>query len=133
MRIWPHLADGEGHFLALLVKGERSWDAVESTVNADEKKNSKKGGRKNGRAKEDAALTEAVAAFRTFEKENLKDTEHLENGKKFLMFGENLYLVPEVMPDLKGLKVLRPGLHLGSAKKDRFEPSHALALALKKK
>ena len=48
------------------------------------------------------------------------------------MFGENLYLVPEVMPDLKGLKVLRPGLHLGSAKKDRFEPSHALALALKK-
>ena len=66
------------------------------------------------------------------EKENLKDTEHLENGKKFLMFGENLYLVPEVMPDLKGLKVLRPGLHLGSAKKDRFEPSHALALALKK-
>ena len=40
VRIWPHLADGEGHFLALLVKGERSWDAVESTVNADEKKNS---------------------------------------------------------------------------------------------
>ena len=58
--------------------------------------------------------------------------EHLENGKKFLMFGENLYLVPEVMPGLMGLKVLRPGLHLGSAKKDRFEPSHALALALKK-
>lgn len=132
VRIWPHLADGEGHFLALLVKGERSWDAVERTENADGKKNSKKGGRKNGRAKEDAALTEAVAAFRAFEKENLKDMEHLENGKKFLMFGENLYLVPEVMPGLMGLKVLRPGLHLGSAKKDRFEPSHALALALKK-
>ena len=59
VRIWPHLADGEGHFLALLVKGERSWDAVERTENADGKKNSKKGGRKNGRAKEDAALTEA--------------------------------------------------------------------------
>ena len=132
VRIWPHLADGEGHFLALLVKGERSWDAVERTENADGKKNSKKGGGKNGRAKEDAALTEAVAAFRAFEKENLKDMEHLENGKKFLMFGENLYLVPEVMPGLMGLKVLRPGLHLGSAKKDRFEPSHALALALKK-
>ena len=43
-----------------------------------------------------------------------------------------LDLVPEVMPCLMGLKVLRPGLHLGSAKKDRFEPSHALALALKK-
>ncbi|MBQ9136653.1 MAG: RsmF rRNA methyltransferase first C-terminal domain-containing protein, partial [Lachnospiraceae bacterium] len=28
--------------------------------------------------------------------------------------------------------VLRPGLHLGTLKKNRFEPSHALALALKK-
>ena len=34
------------------------------------------------------------------------------------------------MPDLKGLVVVRPGLHLGTNKKNRFEPSHALALAL---
>ena len=34
------------------------------------------------------------------------------------------------MPATKGLKVLRPGLHLGTMKKNRFEPSHALALAL---
>ena len=34
------------------------------------------------------------------------------------------------MPDLKGLKVLRPGLHMGTVKKNRFEPSHALALSL---
>ena len=34
------------------------------------------------------------------------------------------------MPGLKGLKVLRPGLHLGTVLKNRFEPSHALALAL---
>ena len=37
------------------------------------------------------------------------------------------------MPALKGMKVLRPGLHLGTFKKNRFEPSHALALALKPK
>ena len=29
------------------------------------------------------------------------------------------------------MKVLRPGLELGTVKKDRFEPSHALALWLK--
>ena len=34
------------------------------------------------------------------------------------------------MPSIKGLKVLRPGLCLGSLKKDRFEPAHSLALAL---
>ena len=38
--------------------------------------------------------------------------------------------MPEEMPALKGLKVLRPGLHIGEEKKNRFEPSHALALAL---
>ena len=35
------------------------------------------------------------------------------------------------MPDLRGLKVLRPGLELGEVKKDRFEPAHALALWIK--
>lgn len=49
---------------------------------------------------------------------------------KFMKFGDNLYLAPADMPSLKGLKVLRPGLHLGEIKKNRFEPSHALALAL---
>ncbi|MDE7016698.1 MAG: RsmF rRNA methyltransferase first C-terminal domain-containing protein, partial [Lachnospiraceae bacterium] len=31
---------------------------------------------------------------------------------------------------LKGIKALRPGLHVGTMKKNRFEPSHALALFL---
>ena len=35
------------------------------------------------------------------------------------------------MPDIQRLKVLRPGLELGTAKKDRFEPAHALALWLR--
>ena len=32
---------------------------------------------------------------------------------------------------MDGLKVLRPGLHLGTFKKNRFEPAHALALYLR--
>ena len=49
----------------------------------------------------------------------------------YVTFGGQLYLVPKECPSLKGLKALRPGLHLGTVKKDRFEPSHALALFLK--
>ncbi|MCI8286370.1 MAG: RNA methyltransferase [Lachnospiraceae bacterium] len=49
---------------------------------------------------------------------------------QIIRFGDNLYLAPAEMPPLKRLKVLRPGLHLGELKKNRFEPSHALALAL---
>jgi NOL1/NOP2/fmu family ribosome biogenesis protein len=34
------------------------------------------------------------------------------------------------VPPLRGLRVVRPGLWLGTSKPGRFEPSHALALAL---
>lgn len=59
-----------------------------------------------------------------------KETLRVTPGGKLIRFGEQLYLAPEEMPSTKGLKVLRPGLHLGTMKKNRFEPSHALALAL---
>lgn len=48
-----------------------------------------------------------------------------------LAFGQSLFCVPEETPDLKGLKVLRPGLELGEILKNRFEPAHAWALWLK--
>ena len=50
---------------------------------------------------------------------------------KMVAFGQSLYWAPEEMPELRGVKVLRPGLELGELKKDRFEPAHALALWLK--
>ncbi len=53
-------------------------------------------------------------------------------GDTIQMFGEELYMVPPEMVDMKGLKVLRAGLDLGAWKKNRFEPSHGLALYLKK-
>ena len=59
-----------------------------------------------------------------------KETLRVTPGGKLIRFGEQLYLAPGEMPSTKGLKVLRPGLHLGTMKKNRFEPSHALALAL---
>ena len=50
---------------------------------------------------------------------------------KGIPFGQSLFWAPEELPDLRRLKVLRPGLELGCVKKDRFEPAHALALWLK--
>ena len=38
--------------------------------------------------------------------------------------------MPEEMCGIDKLKVMRVGLHLGTLKKKRFEPSHALALTL---
>jgi NOL1/NOP2/sun family putative RNA methylase len=46
------------------------------------------------------------------------------------LFGDQLYRLPDGAPSLKGIRVLRAGLHIGEFKKNRFEPSHALALFL---
>lgn len=56
--------------------------------------------------------------------------EVLSDSDNYQYFGDELYLVPALMNSLQGLKILRAGLHLGTRKKNRFEPAHALAMAL---
>lgn len=115
IRLWPHKLKGEGHFVAILEKsGDGPWAA--------NPRDAKEKGRKKG-------LPDAeIESYLKFRKEYLPDVEL--NGT-YVLFGDQLYLVPGEAPRLEGLKVLRPGLHLGTRKKNRFEPSHALALALR--
>ena len=113
IRLWPHKLDGEGHFIAVLEK--------EGVLDSSYKPIPQNGNEKPLKEKDYPEFTE-------FWKECLKTPAVGE----CMLFGEQLYAMPENMPSLKGLKVLRPGLHLGTLKKKRFEPSHALALALKK-
>ena len=51
---------------------------------------------------------------------------------QYILYGDNLYALPQGIFSINGIKVERPGLQIGTFKKDRFEPAHALALALKK-
>ena len=103
-RMWPHKMLGEGHFAAVLRK--KGEGECEYTALPGEK---------------------LPKQWISFAKEMGIE---LPEGKA-LLFGETLYWVPEGMPDIARLKVLRPGLELGTVKKDRFEPAHALALWLK--
>ncbi|MBR3772783.1 MAG: RsmB/NOP family class I SAM-dependent RNA methyltransferase [Clostridium sp.] len=106
LRLWPHKIQGEGHFVALLHKrGEKG-----KTEESGKKKLPK--------------YPKGTEEF--FEQVNL----NLE-GKHFEEFGEKVYLVPDILPDLRGLRILRCGLYLGEKKKNRFEPSQSLAMALK--
>lgn len=114
-RLMPHKVKGEGHFLAVL---HREGGQLSSAATAGTEKS--------------LALKDCKE-FLDFAKEALTiPVEELTAGKILLRFGEQLYLAPAETPSLRGLKVLRPGLHLGTVKKNRFEPSHALALFLKK-
>ncbi len=109
IRIWPHEVRGEGHYIAVL----RKKDGEEP----------RKG--KPVKALKDQKL---LKDYFQFAKENLTTTPH----GTFIVFGEQLYIIPEEMVSFEKLKVLRPGWHLGTLKKNRFEPSHALALSLRK-
>ena len=60
-----------------------------------------------------------------------KDCLAIDLEGLYQCFGDQLYLLPVGLPDLKKVKIARNGLHLGTFKKNRFEPSFALGLALK--
>lgn len=121
LRLWPQKIKGEGHFAAVLQKaGELPEGYLSSSLN----------GYVTGVS--DKELGEYPQFCReTFGEKELPLGQHRQ--ATYIKFGDHIYLVSSQMPSVKGLKVLRPGLHIGTLKKSRFEPSHALALALSPK
>lgn len=103
-RMWPHKLLGEGHFAAVLRKTQGESGEVPACLGE-----------------------KCPKAWESFAKE-LDIT--LPEGKA-VSFGQSLYWAPMELPELNRLKVLRPGLELGTERKGRFEPAHALALWLK--
>ena len=101
-RLWPHKLPGEGHFAALL---EREGDKPGTELPGERS----------------VPIPKELSGF-------LQELDIALPEGKLIFFGQSLYLCPEELPALKGLKVLRPGLELGLLLKNRFEPAHGLAL-----
>lgn len=112
VRLWPHLAPGDGHFIAAL---QRRPDA---DVPPPPPKPWRVG-----------PLPRPVEqAYRAFCAQNLAAAPATE---RLALVGAYLYALPPGLPDLTGLRFLHPGWWLGTLKGTRFEPSHALALRLR--
>ncbi|NLK75740.1 MAG: NOL1/NOP2/sun family putative RNA methylase [Clostridiales bacterium] len=112
IRLWPHRLDGEGHFIALLHKSADVNKAEETYNN-----------------------TKAIKGKNTLSeeaKEFIKQLKFPIDEQQLIVRDNRVYLVPPGLPDLTGLRILRQGLLLGEIKKQRFEPSQALANALKR-
>ena len=103
-RMWPHKLLGEGHFAAVMRKMDGEVDDVQL-------------------CKGEKLPKEWVSFAKELD-------IHLPDGKA-MQFGQSLFWVPEQMPEIARLKVLRPGLELGTVQKGRFLPAHALALWLR--
>ena len=99
---------GEGHFVALLKKD-----------NPDDINNSHY----------------TRGAFNTKVPDELKDflaNVSMDIDTKYINIRDNrVYYISRYMADEKGLRIIRNGLLLGELKKNRFEPSQALAMVLK--
>ena len=106
-RMYPHHFKGEGQFVAKFrFVGEHKLPKL-------------KPARSN-------LIADQRSLWQIFQKEHLK----VELKGDLQTFGDQLYLLPLGLPDLSKVKIARNGLHLGTFKKKRFEPSFALGLAL---
>lgn len=127
-RFWPHKVDGEGHFVAKLVRR----GCVDTDLKADRKIKKNKNSKNRKNETKPALTKENMKLLTEFLDETIsEDMAAWIKNSGLVMFGEQLYRLPDMEVDIKGLKVQRAGLHIGEFKKQRFEPSHSLALALK--
>lgn len=102
VRIYPHKVKGEGHFTALIHK--------KGTLSAPG--------------------TDKKISVPSILKESLPDMQFPLTDGSFETIKDKLYFIPNMEVQRKGLRFLRTGLYLGDCKKNRFEPSQALAMAL---
>ncbi len=110
VRIFPHKMQGEGHYIALL---KRENDETVPELHSAAVK---------GRVKK---IPEELEQF-------FCDTTWTIEKSRLDYREERVYYMPEGIPEMKGIRFLRSGLLLGELKKNRFEPSQALAMCLKK-
>ena len=109
VRIFPHKMAGEGHYVALLKKGEaKDAPHLQESSSSSKKK-----------------LPEELEEF-------FKNVKFELDPSRLDIHGERVYYMPAGLPKMNGIRFLRSGLLLGELKKKRFEPSQALAMNLKK-
>ncbi len=107
-RIFPHKLHGEGHFLAMLQKEAPPEDKINTAP-----------------AALDSTYDSTPESLAAFMKQLL-----CEPYQRLFIRKDQVYQLPEGFYPSPGLRYLRTGLLLGTIKKNRFEPSQALAMTL---
>lgn len=124
-RFLPHKVKGEGHFAALFKKGDKQEDTTiaQKGLAQSPAESLKQSFREQQVVK--GKIPDSMEEF-------MKDITEWKQWKKRIFFiKERAFLLPEHCPSLQGLRIVRSGLYLGDCLKKRFEPSQALAMALK--
>lgn len=112
VRLFPHHMKGEGHFIAKLVWQAASGSKIVPTVK------------------------HPFHSVKLSKEQQTELTEFLHSClvnyqiRNLALFGDQLFDMPNGMPIIDKMSIVRPGVHLGTFKKRRFEPALGLALAI---
>ena len=131
-RLWPHKIDGEGHFVCILKKaGQIEENDVNESLTEFSKSKKKDKNLKKQNSNGNGIDRKSEEVIRDFLDRNLKDFSY--SKEDLISVSDYVYLQPKGFDvNCDKLRVVRNGLQLGIIKKDRFEPSHSLAMALTK-
>ncbi|MDO4329042.1 MAG: RsmB/NOP family class I SAM-dependent RNA methyltransferase [Lachnospiraceae bacterium] len=127
LRLFPHKVRGEGHFLALLRKALRSTGSRMKDAAEGFNKNNAKGKGRHASASQPSRSSQELGDFPEFFRQ-LSVSFPLSQIRRIQ---DSIYYLPEQFPEGLRLRYLRTGLLLGELKRERFEPSQPLAMALK--
>lgn len=138
-RFWNHRVDGEGQFAALLKKSEQCEENVSGYVQNEcgdfyeetKPKKVKKGNKKHKEGRKEPVQKETGVVISEEMRQFFTNCSVSVFQRKLRLIEERIFLLPENCPDMEGLRIVRSGLYLGDCKKKRFEPSQALAMALR--
>lgn len=120
LRLYPHRIKGEGHFVALLHKDGPEDERTEGVASGSE---SFKNEYSEATRKRYKNISDEAFDF-------LAQIGFEISAREIEVREDRLYMMPQDVPSLKGLRIMRSGLLLGEMKKGRFEPSQALASSL---
>ena len=105
-RLMPYKIKGEGHFIALLIKNGTNEFKMP--------------------IKDKEASNKELKEYHNFASAYL----NIDLSADLVLHKDSVFKVPYLL-DLSSIRVVRSGLNLGTIKRNRFEPSQALAMALK--
>ncbi len=133
VRLFPHRVTGEGHFICLLKKSESPDEETPNTQPPKSRgKRTGTGERRQANWKPDRLTNPSTAQEGLWQEFAGEELMADLPADRLRVRAERLYFIPGELPDFGSLRVLHPGVWLGTFKKERFEPAHPLALFLRR-
>lgn len=119
LRFWPHLAEGEGHFVFRLKKPGKGENTADDGAPMDKEHDEM--------AYTSIEAEKAARAFKLFE------NEAMNSGIRgvFHVRESSLFRLPPGLSEVPNVRWEKAGLYLGEYRNERFEPSGSLVTALR--